>query len=207
MLLKKLTFEQALDLEEEGLLTIYDYLGSYEDTEYHPKARTWAKNYIEFLFKFRHLRPSQVNPVLNCDYQITVELPTTENGTRIWKLLYGKTTSDLEKLNQYYSKGSYVYILVNEVYNFVKIGKASNPQRRVKEINGAGVVSEWKLLYALPVENDYVVENFVHQYLAKYRKDSDQGSTREYFEVDPEYAIKVIEDLAEDFRRGDPVYY
>lgn len=207
MLLKKLSFEEALDLEDEGLITIYDYIGSYEDTDYHPKARTWAKNYIEFLFKFRHLRPSQVNPTLNCDYQITVELPPEDRGTRIWRLLYGKTTSDLEKLNQYYNKGSYVYVLVNSKYNFVKIGKASNPQKRVKQINGAGVVSEWQLIYALPVENDYVVENFVHQYLSEFRKNSDQGSMREYFEVDPEYAIRVIEDLAADFRMGDPTYY
>jgi len=208
MSLKKLSLEQALDLEEEGLLTIYDFVDHYNDTQYHPKARIWVENYKAMLFKFRQHKAYRISTILNCDYEIAFTVPpSSPEVTMEWKHLFGKSTKDLEKLNQYYSKGQYVYVLSNPQYNFVKIGKAVNPQARLKQINGAGVVSEWTLVWALPVENDYIVENFVHKFLADYRRDSDQGSSREYFEIDLEYAIQVVSDLAEDFRTGNPIYY
>lgn len=208
MSLNKLTFDEALDLESEGLITIYDFVDNYNDTAYHPKARAWVDNYRQMLFKFRQYKAYRVSSLLNCDYQITVNIePQDQTVTMEWKHLFGKSTKDLEKFNQYYSKGQYVYVLSNPEYNFVKIGKAVNPQQRLKQINGAGVVSEWTLVWAIPVENDYVVENFVHKYLHEYRRNSNQGSHREYFEIDTEYAINVISSLAEDFQTGAPIYY
>ncbi len=79
--------------------------------------------------------------------------------------------------------------------------------QRVAQINGAGVVSEWKLSYSLPVENDYIIENSVHKYLAEYRRGTDQGSSREFFEVSLEQAIETIELLAKEVRTGDAFYY
>jgi hypothetical protein len=147
--------------------------------------------------------------MLNCNYRIEVELPyESETNTFTWKFLYGKSTEDLKKFEQYHSKGKFVYVLTNEAYpGFVKIGKAINPLRRVEQINGAGVVSEWKLSYSLPVENDYIIENSVHKYLAEYRRGTDQGSSREFFEVSLEQAIETIELLAKEVKTGDAFYY
>jgi len=209
MSLKKLSFEEALELESESLITIYDLTPDPSDSSYYPLAENWIRNYTEIRYKFRQFNPAQVTSMLNCNYRIELELPyESETNTFTWKYLYAKTTDDLKKFEQYHSKGRFVYVLTNEAYpGFVKIGKAVNPMRRVEQINGAGVVSEWKLRYSLPVENDYIIENSVHKYLAEFRRGTDQGSSREFFQVTLEHAIEIIEMLAKEVRRGDAIYY
>lgn len=209
MSLKKLSFEEALELESESLITVYDFTPDPSDNHYHHRADEWIKNYSEIRHRFRQFNPSQVVSMLNCNYRIELELPyESETNTYTWKFLYAKITEDLAKFNQYHSKGRFVYVLTNPAYpGFVKIGKAINPLRRVEQINGAGVVSEWKLSYSLPVENDYIIENSVHKYLAQYRRGTDQGSSREFFEVSLEQAIEVIELLAKEVKTGDAFYY
>jgi hypothetical protein len=209
MSLKKLSFEEALELESESLITIYDLSPDLSDADYYPSAEQWIRNYTEVRYKFRQFNPAQVTSMLNCNYRIELELPyEPETNTFTWKVLYAKTIDDLKKFEQYHSKGRFVYVLTNEAYpGFVKIGKAVNPVRRVEQINGAGVVSEWKLRYSLPVENDYIIENSVHKYLAEFRRGTDQGSSREFFQVTLEHAIEVIEMLAKEVRRGDATYY
>ena len=208
MALKKLSFEEALELESESLITLYDFTPDTDDISYHPDAQRWLDNYHDMLFRFRQFTPSQVSSMLNCDYRVELELPyDPETNTYSWRYIYGKVTDDLKKFNQYHSKGKFVYVLTNTVHDFVKIGKAVNPQRRLEQINNAGVASEWKLAYALPVENDYMVENSVHRYLAEYRRGTDQGSSREFFEVTLQQAIDTIEMLAKEFKIGEPTYY
>jgi len=209
MSLKKLSFEEALELESESLITIYDFSPDSSELEFHPRAKEWFQNYTDIRFKFRQHNPADVSSMLNCDYRIEVQLPyEPETNTYSWKYLFAKRTDDLRKFEQYHSKGSYVYVLTNEAYpGFVKIGKAINPLRRVEQINGAGVVSEWKLRYSLPVENDYLLEHSVHEYLTDYRRTSDQGSSREFFEVSLDRAIEVIELLGSQMKTGDAFYY
>jgi hypothetical protein len=209
MSLKKLSFEEALELESESLITIYDFSPDSSELEFHPRAKEWFQNYTDIRFKFRQHNPADVSSMLNCDYRIEVQLPyEPETNTYSWKYLFAKRTDDLRKFQQYHSKGSYVYVLTNEAYpGFVKIGKAINPLRRVEQINGAGVVSEWKLRYSLPVENDYLLEHSVHEYLVNFRRTSDQGSSREFFEVTLDKAIEVIELLGSSMKTGDATYY
>jgi len=209
MSLKKLSFEEALELESESLITIYDFSPDTSELEFHPRAREWYQNYTDIRYKFRQHNPADVSSMLNCDYRIEVRLPyEPETNTHSWKFLFAKRTDDLKKFEQYHSKGSYVYVLTNEAYpGFVKIGKAVNPLQRVAQINGAGVVSEWKLRYSLPVENDYLLEHSVHEYLADHRRTSDQGSSREFFEVTLDRAIETIELLGSQMKTGDAFYY
>ena len=209
MSLKKLSFEEALELESESLITIYDFYPDTTELDYHPKAKEWYQNYADVRFKFRQHNPADVSTMLNCDYRIEVPMGfEPETNSYSWKYLFAKLTDDLKKFKQYHSKGSYVYVLANEAYpGFVKIGKAVNPLRRVEQINGAGVVSEWKLRYSLPVENDYLLEHSVHEYLVNYRRTSDQGSSREFFEVTLDRAIEVIELLGAQMKTGDAFYY
>jgi len=209
MSLKKLSFEEALELESESLITIYDFYPDSSELDYHPKASKWFQNYADIRFKFRQHNPADVSNMLNCDYRIEVPLAyELETNTHSWKYLFAKRTDDLKKFEQYHSKGQFVYVLTNEAYpGFVKIGKAVNPLQRVAQINGAGVVSEWKLRYSLPVENDYLLEHSVHEYLVNFRRTSDQGSSREFFEVTLDKAIEVIELLGSSMKTGDATYY
>lgn len=122
--------------------------------------------------------------------------------------MYAKDISRLSSYDLSQSKGKYVYILTNEAYpDICKIGKAVNPSDRINQINGAGTVSEWVLRYALPVTNDYKVENLVHRHLSHVRKDSDQGHSREFFEVSLEDAIETLNYYGRDFLDGDPIVY
>lgn len=209
MSLKKLSFDEALELESESLITIYDFHPDTTELQYHPRAEEWYRNYSDIRFKFRQHSPSEVSNILNCDYRIDVRLPfEPETNTHTWKFLYAKLTEDLIKFKQYHSRGSFVYVLTNPAFpDYVKIGKAVNPLRRVEQINGPGVVSEWALRYSLPVENDYMIEHSVHEYLVNYRQSTDQGSSREFFNVTLDRAIEVIEMIADKTRTGDGIYY
>lgn len=200
---KKISLEEALDLESESLLTLYDITSDVSDTGYHPAAGRWIEAYQEMLYRFRQYRSSKVLSLLNCNYIIEVKsestspVPSTE-----WRYIYGKLTQDLERLNQYYSKGQYIYVLTNECYpDIVKIGKAVNPLRRIEQINGAGVLCEWKLRYSLAVENDYMIESAVHNELSEFRRTSLQGSSREFFEVSVQLAVETIKRISEGFTK------
>jgi hypothetical protein len=122
--------------------------------------------------------------------------------------MYGKRAGAKAKLDEISSKGQYVYILTNIAYpGICKIGKAVTPSKRIKQINGAGTVSEWELRYALPVSDDYKVEGLIHKELEHLRMSSFQGSSREFFEIEFDEAVKIVEMLGEDFSIADPILY
>jgi hypothetical protein len=88
-----------------------------------------------------------------------------------------------------------------------KIGKAIMPISRVKQINNAGTVSEWKLRWALPVSDDYAVETYVHNHLQGLRRNSIQGSSREFFEISLVEAVEIIEKFGEHFKTSNGIWY
>jgi hypothetical protein len=209
MLYKKMSLEEALELESESLITLYDISPESDDTQYHPRAIYWQQTYQEVLHRFRQYSPGEVTRLLNCNFRIEIlEDVNPVTGQHTWRYLLGKITSDLEKFNQYHSKGRYVYVLTNSCNkDIVKIGKAVNPLRRLSQINGPGVFCEWKLFYSLPVENDYLLESAIHTHLSEFRRTTDQGSSREFFEVTPSYAVEIINRLGAEVKTGVGMYY
>ncbi len=98
MSLKKLSFEEALELESESLITIYDFSPDSSELDYHPRASKWFQNYADIRFKFRQHNPADVSNMLNCDYRIEVPLAyELETNTHSWKYLFAKRTDDLKK--------------------------------------------------------------------------------------------------------------
>jgi len=59
----------------------------------------------------------------------------------------------------------------------------------------------------MPVSEDYTVENLIHTQLAQYRRDSNQGSSREFFEVPLSLAMSTLLEVSEPFKAGDLVLY
>ena len=205
----RLSLEEAFERETEELLTIYcTRKEAINEFPMLPISK-WLRNYEQALVKYSKVDVNDILDYINCKYEIELELPyESETNTYGWVYLYGQEPEDAKKLDQYLSKGKYVYVLVNDSYpNYVKIGKAVNPQSRVKQINGAGTVSEWKLYWAIPVTDDYRVENLAHRHLEQFRRDSDQGSSREFFEVNKEVAIDVVTEMARDYYNGEPMFY
>jgi hypothetical protein len=206
MLRETITLDKALQMEEKGEITIY-----------HPNTINsiflnnlqWVKNWNELRQKYRKISLTKLPEFIDFEYVIEhKDVEKTEPYTVSWVYMYGKRASAKVKLDENNSKGQYVYILTNVAYpGICKIGKAVTPSKRIKQINGAGTVSEWELKYALPVSDDYKVEKLIHKELEHLRMSSFQGSRREFFEIEFEEAVKVLENLGEVFAIANPILY
>ena len=199
MRLYDLTLEQALELEEQGLLEIFN-IG--KDLDFHPSAEYWASNFQELSYRHNHVDMEDLLEFIQIEYKISVLTNIDEERhSYTWINLYASLSEKARK--HQIPKGQYVYILTNKAHpGLVKIGKAVNPLQRIKGINNAGVLSEWDLRVALPVVNDYKVENALHRKFAAYRVDSDQGSSREFFRISYETALNALLSFQEDFGNG-----
>lgn len=203
---QKITLEKAIQLEKNK--EIFIYFTNKIDTEFKSDP-IWYQNWYDLANKYRKIDIGQLLEYLDPEYEIEVDVPLNEEtGIKQWIYLYGKKQKAKLKMDQSSTDGRYVYILTNPAYpTLCKIGKAINPQKRVKQINSAGIVSEWKLVYALPVVDDYLVEFLVHKHLSFCRCDTHQGTSREFFEIELNEAIKTIENLGKDFKKGEGIYY
>ena len=204
---KKLTLNTALSLEEQNLIKIYYPGGTQDCPEFHPNTSKWTSNYVELTQKYKKIPLGNILEFIGYDYIIDVLVEQDDiTHSFTWVNLYGKDISKLEVQEQ--PKGHYVYILTNVAYpELVKIGKAVNPQQRIKGINGAGTLSEWVLKYAMPVTDDYKVENLMHRHFEEFRVDSNQGHSREFFKVDFDKAVKALEYFSQDYYNGEPLVY
>jgi hypothetical protein len=206
MFQEKISFEQALLLEKENKIVIYN--PNVVESIY-SNVKEWQDNWNTLRKTFRKVPVQRLSSFANFEYLI--EHKFIENSEPVivnWVYMYGQDISTRVKLNESNSKGRYVYVLTNVAYpDICKIGKAVTPSERVKQINGAGIVSEWVLKYALPVTDDFLVENLVHQMLENLRLSSHQGSSREFFSISLEEAISTIERIGENFATAKPIYY
>lgn len=203
---EKISFEEALELENKGKIIIYNpnNVESVFST-----VKKWKNNWDNLRKTYRKVPIHKLVSFANFEYLIEHKFIEDGDPVKInWVYMYGQTTGTKVKLDEANSKGQYVYILTNIAYpGFCKIGKAVTPSKRVKQLNGAGTVSEWVLRYALPVSDDYKVESKVHEVLENVRRSSHQGSSREFFEISFEDAVKTIEQIGEMFATGKPIYY
>ena len=201
-------FELAV-LESQGFVNIYCMLNPSTVPNVPAKIPQYYDNFQKLLQKYPRIPSESILDFIGCEYVSEIEVRSKDDrGAITWILLYAKDKLKLQDLDRARSSGKYVYVLTNDAYpNLCKIGKAVNPESRINGINSAGTVSEWVLRYALPVTDDYKVENLVHRHFAEFRRDSIQGSSREFFEVDFETAIKAVEYFGKDFYVGEPIIY
>ena len=209
MVTETLSLNEALDLESKGDIKIYQHHDIASPLDKLPESIQWKQNWEEVRKKYRKVNLTKLPKFLDFEYQVEYKFREGKDPIVInWVYLYAKDIKELEKIDQASTKGQYVYILTNVAYpNLCKIGKAVSPQSRIKQINGAGVVVEWELKYAMPVVDDYKVEHMIHQNLEAVRMNSFQGSSREFFNISFDEAIKVVEGVAKDFQNGEPTYY
>jgi hypothetical protein len=93
--------------------------------------------------------------------------------------------------------GGYVYVLTNEQFpGKCKIGMTTNhPEKRLQQINNAGVVVDWNLVYHYKCSRPFDFEQTLHLKLAYCRTRND----REFFDLSSEEAILMIEELGPMF--------
>jgi hypothetical protein len=202
-------YTQAKEMEINGELIIYNTDRVITPLNEEPNYPKWKSNYIKVLNKYKKVPLQRLIEFLNFDYIIEYKFQEPGDANTInWTYCYGKTPESVYKLEHSFNKGKYVYILTNDAYpGICKIGKAIQPTHRVTKVNGSGTVSEWQLRWALPVSDDYKVESIVHKTLEHLRMSSFQGSSREFFSISLDEAIKTIEDLGQEFKTSEGVYY
>jgi hypothetical protein len=201
-----ISLDEAISLEQEGKIIIYN--PNITNTSL-STVEEWKNNWDLLRKKYYHIGIQKLSSFINFEYLIEYKFIEGINPITInWVYMYAQDVESKVKLDNFHSRGQYVYILTNIGYpDMVKIGKAVSPQKRIRQINNAGVVIEWELKWALPVSNDYKVEKLIHDQLANLRRSSYQGSDREFFEISLEEAKEKILILAEDFITGEPINY
>lgn len=209
MLEETITLDEAISLESQGKIIIYNPETVMSPISNLFENRGWTYNWKELRKQFRKVSLQKLPQFVDFEYRIEHKfMDGGEDVATNWVYMYAKCVASKSRLDEATSKGKYVYVLTNIAYpGICKIGKAISPSRRVKEINGAGVVSEWELKYAIPVTDDYKVEGMVHKNLEHLRMDSYQGSQREFFQIGFEEAIDEIESVAGLFYVDKPIYY
>jgi hypothetical protein len=201
-------FELAM-LESQGFVSIYCMLNPSTVPNVPAKIPQYYDNFQKLLQKYPRIPSENILDYIGCEYVSEIEVYSNDgSGSITWILLYAKDKIKLQDKDTQLNAGKFVYILTNDAYpTLCKIGKAKDPESRIIGINSAGTVSEWVLRYALPVSDDYKVENLVHRHLQGFRRDSDQGHSREFFEVDFETAVQAVEYFGKDFYAGQAVIY
>jgi len=205
----KITLDQALILESKGKITIADSssesLGPLGDI-----GKTWKENFTKLQSKHRHISPDKLMTFLNARYVIEIaEEPNYITNTFSWRYLHGIENSKIKDKSK--DNIEYVYILVNAGYpNLVKIGMTiTTVNSRVTGLNASSTVNEWVAKFALPLEKGsaYKVEQAVHTFFASSRISSDQGGSREFFEVSPLTAFDKVREIGAMFMVGDPIVF
>ncbi len=206
MLRTIITLDKARQLEKEGEIQLYN---PNTITSVFSNTPEWNENWLALRQKYRKISLTKLPEFIDFEYIVEAKLvENIEPYTISWVYMYGKRVSTRVKLDEANSKGQYVYILTNIAYpGICKIGKAVTPSKRIKQINGAGTVSEWELKYALPVSDDYKVEGLIHKELEHLRMSSFQGSSREFFEIEYKDAVRIIEKFGEEFATSKPTIY
>ncbi len=197
-------------MESHGEIILYHTNGAQSSLNEYSQFSSWRSNFQELKTKYKKIPRGKLLDFLSFDFIIEhrEELIEQDPQQLVWTYMYGKNVESALKLHHSTTKGQYVYILTNEAYpGICKIGKAVSPISRVRQINGAGIVSEWQLRWALPVSDGYALENIVHQNLEVVRMNSFQGSSREFFEISLEEAIRTIESFGEMFKINEGIYY
>lgn len=203
-----LSIEQATELYSESFLTIYFPSTSLSDLPDIPNIQEYTENFVAFAKENKRTSVEHLLSLIAPEYEIEIELPfDPETGTFSWVRLFAAKNPEYKELSEETHRG-WVYLLTNPAYpELVKIGKALTPSKRITQINNAGVVDEWQLKAAMPVTDDYKVEALMHKELAKYRRDSNQGSSREFFEVTMSKALQTLLEVSKPFVAGDIKMY
>lgn len=82
-----------------------------------------------------------------------------------------------------------VYVLTNPAFeNYVKVGKTTNLEQRLRQLDNTSVPLPFRCVYAVEVDDESQVEKLVHQAFADHRT----RTTREFFEIDPQRVIAAL---------------
>jgi len=91
----------------------------------------------------------------------------------------------------YYNKPQpgYIYIIINPAWEeWVKIGRAGDPIKRLADYNTGAPLRDYELYFSISVD-DMKIEHEIHKHFIEYRKLMNKN---EWFKVAKEDALKYI---------------
>ena len=208
MHLIKISYQEALSLQEEGKITLVDVSRGQLPPLKEVHGQLWKENFERLLIQVPHISPEKILDFFSAKYMTEVKEYISDDGIT-WRFLYGienKKVQDKVKDNI-----EYVYILTNTGYpNLVKIGMTiTDVHSRVMGINTAGTLHEWEPIFAIPVEKGSAmkIEKQVHKALASLRVSSNKGNSREFFKVDPITALDKLREIGSLNMVGNPIIF
>ena len=205
MLTVKITFDQALKLDKQGKILIFD---TSDDSSYHERAKEWQDNFLQLRTKARHISPQHIPEHFNARYLIEKTIKVNDY-TYIWKYLKAIDSTSMGGITE--DDIEYVYALTNKGYpDLIKIGMTRNtPEHRLKQINGTGTVDLWEVKFAFPVipSAGMKVEQQVHKYFQEYRHHVQHENDREMFKINIFTAMDKIREIGSMFQAGNPIIY
>ena len=122
-------------------------------------------------------------------------VPSSDGWDHVLYFRYIGSPSGFKSPNN--KEGGYVYVLTNEAYpNLVKIGMTtSSSVRRLKGVNGSGVVDDWKVADDFHCLRPWDLEQAIHAKLDTLRFRGD----REFFEMGVVEAMDVIREIGRNY--------
>jgi hypothetical protein len=98
---------------------------------------------------------------------------------------------------------SYIYIMTSASWpeGTYKIGRSSDPSRRVKELFTTGLPHPVEIVHQVKVSNDVLAEKEAHRRLAAFRS----NPAREFFEGSLASFMELLDDVAQQYPDPDQV--
>jgi hypothetical protein len=207
----KINYDDAIDLQNQGQITIIDVSKNQLEPVDNEYGKLWKDNFDQLLIKTPHISPDKILDHYSAKYvcELVETIPYGECYQYTWRYLYGIANNQIaDKVSD---NIEYVYILVNDAYNhLVKIGMTvTTVEARVAGLNASSTVVEWQPKFAVAVQKGtaYKIEQQMHKAFASLRIYSDKGASREFFALDSLTAFDKLREIAALHMIGNPIVY
>lgn len=103
------------------------------------------------------------------------------------------------------SKVGYIYILTNKSFkdNCIKIGYSVDVERRVKDLSGSGLPYDYEIYCKYEIPASQKADKALHRLIQMLNPSLRITPNREFFDIAPEVAYKMFEEMAAMHGRED----
>lgn len=103
------------------------------------------------------------------------------------------------------SKVGYIYILTNKSFkdNCIKIGYSVDVERRVKDLSGSGLPYDYEIYCTYEIPASQKADKSLHRLIQMLNPNLRITPNREFFDIAPEVAYKMFEEMAVIHGRED----
>lgn len=103
------------------------------------------------------------------------------------------------------NKVGYIYILTNKSFkdNCIKIGYSVDVERRVKDLSGSGLPYDYEIYCTYEIPASQKADKSLHRLIQMLNPNLRITPNREFFDIAPEVAYKMFEEMAVIHGRED----